>query len=403
MAGYVGSNGKAQELIGGWVGVNGKARKIVGGWVGVNGKARRIWSSASSLIHTKQLFDYEVGQTYSMTKADMKATIKYAIMEYDYLDCLYDSVSVAIKENMKSHVNSILSYFDSVVSALADTVMVQISRVNATSIRVNVFPSAVDSSAVRVTQKNIGNVCKEYYSTSGLTATTYTAFYCLITADSITYNTVNPTSPNFIGAQVTFNDTPSLLISTNNIGVTYADSDINTVLADYDFTQSVYDSIDRLTIYGNVVQSSSGIQITSGRFARLPAEFSYRGVSFEIKIGAMNCSNTSTTHRLFTYMAQGQNQSYTGLEWLGSQNTWNIYDATTGHSLDIHDANFFANSTLKIDIESDGTWKVYKNNSLLITVSQMPLKTGASGCYILGSTYGGFNTVDIEKVKIYKL
>ena len=45
MAGYVGSNGKAQNLIGGWVGVNGKACKIVNGWVGVNGKARRIWTS----------------------------------------------------------------------------------------------------------------------------------------------------------------------------------------------------------------------------------------------------------------------------------------------------------------------------------------------------------------------
>lgn len=50
-----------------------------------------------------------------------------------------------------------------------------------------------------------------------------------------------------------------------------------------------------------------------------------------------------------------------------------------------------------------GTWKVYKNGTLLITVSQMPLKTGASGCYFLGSSYGGFNTVDIESLKINKL
>lgn len=46
MAGYVGANLKAQELVGGWVGVKGKARRLVGGWVGVNGKARPIWSTS---------------------------------------------------------------------------------------------------------------------------------------------------------------------------------------------------------------------------------------------------------------------------------------------------------------------------------------------------------------------
>lgn len=41
--GYVGINGKAQELVKGYVGIDGKAREIIKGYVGVNGKAQRIF------------------------------------------------------------------------------------------------------------------------------------------------------------------------------------------------------------------------------------------------------------------------------------------------------------------------------------------------------------------------
>lgn len=404
---YVGVGGVAKQVKDIYVGVNGIAKKVIKAYIGdANGIAKLWWDGnnggSAGFSHVKQSFisDYTVGQTYSMSKANMKDTIGYAVMEYIYLDYIYDSMSKNTKDNMLNNLSNILNYFDNNVSPLADTITININRQNSTTLRMNISPSATNTSSVRISQKNIGNVCKEYFSISGLTSTTYPAFYCIITEDNITFNTMTSTIPNFIGVSAVFGDTPYLNITTNNIGVTYSNNNIDTYLAEWDYTQSVYDKVDELTIYGNVIQSSDGIQITSGRYVRLPAEFSYRGVSFEIKIGAMNCTNASTTHRLFTYMSQGQNQSYTGLEWLGSQNTWNIYNGTIGQSLDIHDANYFAYSTLKIDIDSNGIWKIYKNGTLLTTTTQMPLKTGTSGCYFLGSSYGGFNTVYVEELKI---
>lgn len=55
-----------------------------------------------------------------------------------------------------------------------------------------------------------------------------------------------------------------------------------------------------------------------------------------------------------------------GLIWRYTENVWSVYDGNQWCASEITDLSFFDNCTLKIYIDADDYWHVYKNNTLVL-------------------------------------
>ena len=126
-----------------------------------------------------------------------------------------------------------------------------------------------------------------------------------------------------------------------------------------------------------------------------------KNMTYEIEIGSMNISDTTRHNTLFRYQNIGSTQN-AGLIYRYQTLKWAVWDSTNGwQDSDISDKDYFANSTLKVKILSDGKWEIYKDDVLVFTPAVAPVFEGTDS-FGLGSPSGACITnITINGFKIY--
>ena len=137
-------------------------------------------------------------------------------------------------------------------------------------------------------------------------------------------------------------------------------------LADWDFTKSLTDSVNGLTatLGGNASRESAGVSIPDmSSYVTFPIETKAVCRRYEIDLGAMSYfGSAGVNHRLFMFSAGG------GIVYRTS-GYWSFYNkAASGRwatDSTIADFDYFANSTIKISIDKDMYFHMYKGDTLV--------------------------------------
>jgi len=162
---------------------------------------------------------------------------------------------------------------------------------------------------------------------------------------------------------------------------------------EWDFTSSYIGTIRNLeaTHSTNTTRTDEGVIFNDASdYVKLP--LMYDGLTIEIDIGEMTLPSLSSHQRFimstaekgFIYRSTGYWAFYNG-SWVDSSES---------------DRSFFNNSTLKIKIDSDGIWSIYKNDALWWTPS-LPLKIDTSSIMIGSSGGQSITSAKISGARIY--
>lgn len=153
------------------------------------------------------------------------------------------------------------------------------------------------------------------------------------------------------------------------------DVDDRTLLYNWDFTNSMTDTVSGLTptLQNNATQDANGLTITqSNAYANFGA-IAKRGMTFELDVTAASVLNTGTAHgRLLCF--SGNNASMDdGVLWRGGNyNYWGTYlSSGWGKGQLSTDPNVFSGKTMTTVINEDGTVDVYADNELLVKTNDV--------------------------------
>lgn len=188
------------------------------------------------------------------------------------------------------------------------------------------------------------------------------------------------------------------------------------VAAYWDFTTSLVDKINGVTatLYGSPTRDSDGIHITSGSQAvEFPGYLFMPGFIYEIKFGDMSKQFTSDYHgrlmNIFPWNSpeSSLNETNTGLIFHKQTQKFGVWDAVNlWQDSTVSDADYFSNSTVKIVVDIDGSWKIYKDDVLVFEpAAALPLqaKYFAIGGLNKNTSIANntFYNMDIKSFKIY--
>ena len=185
----------------------------------------------------------------------------------------------------------------------------------------------------------------------------------------------------------------------------------STLIADYDFTATTNPLIDKVRglaatlSTSGATQSSAGVTISSsGGYIQLPIELLKYGRRFEIEIGDMTASLNYQHGRFFMYGTSIQMDK--GFIYR-STGKWAVYSAKGWQEPpagELTDDELFKNSKLTIEIDDDGFWKIYKDDTLLFSpsLSLNDINTNITN-FGLGSGSTAYKSVVIKTFKVYKM
>ena len=171
-------------------------------------------------------------------------------------------------------------------------------------------------------------------------------------------------------------------------------------LYNWDFTTSIVD-----TMSGNTAELLTGLQQTANglnfnaesQSVRLPSAYS-RGRAIEIDVTDFDIQDIGNSHNVRFVMTSTSNgmliwRWQTTIGWSSYRNAWSsaIYGNLT-------DVNVFANSTIRIEVASDGIATLYKNGTL-IGSSTVAFPEDTRDLW-LGSTSGASSGGNLYNVKI---
>ena len=168
---------------------------------------------------------------------------------------------------------------------------------------------------------------------------------------------------------------------------------------EWDFTESLIDSVNGLeATLSNATQTSSGISIASSSaavaipmIAKAIAAFSDL-CTIELDVGGMQYSG-SGNHRFLMFT------SAAGLIFR-STGKWSFYTGSWATDSNITDFDYFANSTVKMTINSSGTVKIYKDNTLIYEPNKTYDIANSSGKMYIGSTSDSCNSCIVKALRI---
>ena len=165
----------------------------------------------------------------------------------------------------------------------------------------------------------------------------------------------------------------------------------SSIVEEWNFKESFVGSERDIVITpSNVVRDSNGAIFNAANcYLSIPIRLPF--CTIELYIGQMNL--TSGSNRRFVMKSDSEGLIYrTGGKWsFYAANAW----ATDS---DITDGSFFANSTLKIVVDSSYYWHIYKDN-ILVYEPNRPLEFSASNIRIGSSSSSILNAV-IEGLRI---
>lgn len=172
-------------------------------------------------------------------------------------------------------------------------------------------------------------------------------------------------------------------------------------IADFDFKTGLSDSINNFTAtLTSATRDNTGVIFTAaGNMINLPPVLFSVLRSYEIKVGAMN-ARSFNNGALFGYNTY-QNGSTHGFAYHTATSKWGVWDPSNGwRDTNISDTNYFANSTLKIEICADRKWKLYKDGTLFFEPTGAFPMDGVISFKIGGPQGNSFYNMTIEGLVI---
>lgn len=169
---------------------------------------------------------------------------------------------------------------------------------------------------------------------------------------------------------------------------------------EWDFIKSPI-SVNNGTTLGltDITQSSSGFSFTqSSSRVDIPANLLQKGYTYEIWIDTLSITDTGRNNRVFMFTRNNPYNS--GFYWKYTDQEWAVYDNVAGvQRSGISDPTYFDDCVLKIVIDNNGKWHIYKNN---IVVFEPPTAiTLQYTAFALGAATDSCNNMTITKFKIY--
>lgn len=175
----------------------------------------------------------------------------------------------------------------------------------------------------------------------------------------------------------------------------------NFIEYDWDFTRSLnaVNNGTAITLDGGASRSASGISFSEAdNKADIPPQLLQKGYTYEITIASLSITTTSSNNRVFMFTTT--NAYNAGFYWQGSSGKWVVWDnVNSTQRSEISDAAYFNNSVLKIVIDNDGKWHIYKNDTLIFEPPlALPLQNTA---FALGASSNACNNMTISRFRIY--
>ena len=389
---YIGVSDKARTVKNIYVGVGDKARKVVKGYVGVNGVARQFWPSRNpwnDYAGKKLVFDYDYqnGVTYTRNHASIEETIRWAIektifynrgIDYEgFLDILEAKKEeiVAYTVNQLQPSDNCVFFATSLSSAFHN-------------ITFYAYVGHQNASTIEIGNKNDGESYPLfYYDTSDQAAEGKSRIYTMVKV--LSDGTLQKQTQAYerglshsLGNDVddVFETTWGIVIQNNiiNTGVHFENFNSGDLVAYWDFTQSLYDTVEQLVgcrdlIWGDSTIDNSGLHLSLGDVIEVPSWIVRYANTFEMTIGDYEINQTYLNGTMFWF-----NKNAACLAYYESDGYWKFVDntvwsSTLEESTGITDVNFFKNSRIKIHYDENGIIKLYKNDVLQYTTHSVKM------------------------------
>lgn len=396
---YVGVSNKARTVKNIYVGVGNKARKVVKGYVGVNGKARQFWPARNPwdpYTGKRLVFDYnyEAGHTYTRQRADILETVRFFIEKtIQYNRGVFDTAM----DLLESKTDEIINYVSSQLVASDNTVEV---RMNLTTtfnpITIWCYIGASTKNTIQVNTVYNGNCYANiYHNLRNSQDVVDEGSYRIITEAKL-YPNGNLNKQTYqntgnlgmiLGNDVddTFYTSAGIVYLDNltNVGVHFESFNTGDVVANWDFRQSLYDTVERIVgcrdlMWGNSSIDDSGLHLSLGDEIEVPSWLIRYANTVELTIGSYDINQEYGNGTMFWL-----NRNRVLLSYYESDGYWSFQDAGRSpvlkESTGITDVNYFQNSTLKIHYDEQGFITLYKNGSRLYKTQQV-IMTDAAKC-----------------------
>ena len=169
-----------------------------------------------------------------------------------------------------------------------------------------------------------------------------------------------------------------------------------TLIANWDFSQSHIDTINGLEATTYSTQTTAeGEQITTTYgYINFPIEIKANARAYEIEVGNTNFQ-ANAVNRFININGQG-------LTYMGN-NVWGFSNGNNQRATDtnITDVNYFKNSTVRIEVELLGNWKIYKDGVLVYSPDVAYSFVNNTKDLSIGSTSSSCSGATIKGVKVY--
>jgi len=164
----------------------------------------------------------------------------------------------------------------------------------------------------------------------------------------------------------------------------------NTDYEDWDLTQSLVGTIRGFNVtIANVTQNSTGVVFGSGTTGVITLPFGFAGITIEIDVAAMALSGSG--HKRFVMGTYDSGLIYR------DNGRWSFYRSGWATDSSITDPGFFDGSTVKIIIDQNGYWHIYKDGVLVYEPNKefkvTALQIGSSSSSITNTTISAIRIV----------
>ena len=171
---------------------------------------------------------------------------------------------------------------------------------------------------------------------------------------------------------------------------------------EWDFTKARLDvnSLENVSL-SNVNISANGLVFDANDcYAEFDKTLLAKGMTYEIDIASMSINDITVHNCLFRYQNVGSNQN-AGLIYRYQTQTWSVWDSTNGwQDSTLTNKDYFNNCTLKVVIESDGKWKIYKDDTLVFSPPLAMVFEGTDS-FGIGSPNASANDMTITSARFY--
>lgn len=362
------------------------SKKVIKAYCSVNGLSKLFYEAGGgeSGYKIKRLvfdYDYQANNTYPRTRPTILDTLRYAIEKTVSYNRYTSNDDFWLK--LKNNEDEICDYVESLLDSSDNAVIVQTSFLSYYRIGITCYVGYSPATTIPVTGIGVTNAYKQiYYSTSGDgNSRIYIRVYM---DDSGNLTKEYGTYSRNLGFRMG-NDTSIYSSSYNylsyvaNIGVHFEEFNSGNTIANWDFTKSLYDTVDgvigcRETYDGSQTTiDNTGLHLALYDACELPSWLMRYGDSIEIEFGNFTDIGGGTLI-IFAYNAPAL--FYT------STDGWYLSAGTLKEPIGNYDADLFKNATFKFHYDSDNYISLYKNNTLIYTSSSVKMteaaKTGSA-------------------------